>query len=147
MGQEIVYCGRCQRRIVGAEFDNGQAFQIGNNLVCSTCAAELLPTLELKDRERLLKDMFKSTRDRRSTSTASLPAIRSAPPGDRGMSSRKSTASIPVLKTPPPFPARPAPTRRSPVPMFLLAAFVGGGFLLLVFWMLSGNGASESNPG
>jgi hypothetical protein len=76
MGQEIVYCFKCQIRIVGTEFDKGAAFQLGNNVCCSKCAAELLQTLPPKEREQLLAQMFKATHERRlSGSTTSLPAM------------------------------------------------------------------------
>src|SRR5579862_1388179 len=149
MGQEIVYCGRCQRRISGSEFESGKAFQIDHQFVCSTCAAEVLPTLELKDRERLLKDMFKATRDRRSTSTASLPAIRGTPAKDRGMSGRKTTASIPIVKPPHPATNRSAVKSQPSIPTFLLAAGIGAGILLLVLYASSGSSAPtprESDP-
>ncbi len=45
MGKEIVYCGTCQRRILGDELDKGSAYQVGNQFTCSTCAVHLLETL------------------------------------------------------------------------------------------------------
>src|SRR6185503_716545 len=78
MGQEIVYCFKCQTRIVGAEFDKGSAFQVGNNVSCSKCVAELLHTLPPKEREHLLAQMFKATHDRRSGSSGAQ-AVQDAP--------------------------------------------------------------------
>jgi hypothetical protein len=142
MGQEIVYCAQCQRRVTGAEFDRGQAFQIGNHLVCSTCAAALLPTLDLEDRERLLKQMFKATRDRRSTSTASLPSVRAPLAADRSAASRKTTRTIPVVK--PPSTASVRAVRPNPVPTFLLATVIGAACLLFILWVGSGKSASKA---
>ena len=41
MGQEILYCYKCQTKIVGADFSGGKAFQVGNHVSCSSCAADL----------------------------------------------------------------------------------------------------------
>jgi hypothetical protein len=76
MGHEIVYCFKCQTRILGTEFEKGLAFQVGENVCCAKCAAEVLHTLPPKEREQLLAQMFKATKERRSGGTnASLPAM------------------------------------------------------------------------
>jgi len=129
MGQEIVYCFQCQGRILGADFERGQAYQLGQRFVCSGCAAAVLPTLPLKERERLMADMFKATRDRRSTSSSSLPV------SNRGAEGRKSTGRIPIVKRPPPQPG--------PAPQVLwggLAAAVAA--IVLVLWVALGSGSS-----
>jgi hypothetical protein len=143
MGQEIVYCVQCQRRITGAEFDIGQAFQIGNNLVCSTCAAAVLPSLDLTERDRLLQQMFKATRDRRSTSTASLPSVR-APLAQKNADARKTTRSIPLVKTPLPRPA--VLPRANPVPTFIAATFIGAAFVMVLIWVGSSKSAPPPEP-
>jgi hypothetical protein len=76
MGQEILYCFKCQSRIVGADFGKGAAYEVGNKVCCSKCAAELLNTLPPQEREQLLAQMFKATQERKSGSTnAALPAL------------------------------------------------------------------------
>jgi len=136
MGQEIVYCFQCQGRILGADFERGQAYQLGARFVCSSCAAAVLPTLPLKERERLMADMFKATRDRRPTSSSSLPV------SDRVAEGRKTTGRIPIVKRPPPSP-RPAPQ----------ALWAGGAAvaavaaaMLLVLWAASGPRSSPPPP-
>jgi hypothetical protein len=42
MGQEIVYCWKCNNRILGSDFDKGKAVQVGNHASCLKCAPELL---------------------------------------------------------------------------------------------------------
>lgn len=148
MGQEIVYCAECQRRMLGADFDHGQAFQIGNRLVCSTCAASVLPTLDLPDRERLLKQMFKATRDRRSTSssTAALPSVRAPLATDRSAAGRKTTRTIPVLR--PPGAASAAGVRPRQVPALLLATFIVTAGLVFLVWIATGKSRPEpADPG
>ena len=38
MGQEIVYCNKCQTRLIGSDFDKGKAFRLQNE----GAAAEVL---------------------------------------------------------------------------------------------------------
>lgn len=64
MGHEILYCWKCRTRILGADFETGGAYQVGDRAACSACAAEFLTTLAPKDRERLLARMLKATQDR-----------------------------------------------------------------------------------
>lgn len=64
MGQAIVYCFRCCTRLLGADFRKGKAYEVGHHPSCSSCAAEMLPTLEPGQREALLAVMFKATQDR-----------------------------------------------------------------------------------
>lgn len=45
MGQEILYCSKCQTRLLGADFEKGLAFRIANQTVCRTCAQTLVDTL------------------------------------------------------------------------------------------------------
>jgi hypothetical protein len=40
MGQEIVYCSRCQTRLTGADFDRGTAVRLSNYNCCVTCLTE-----------------------------------------------------------------------------------------------------------
>jgi len=119
MGQEILYCYKCQRRIVGAEFAKGQAYQFGNHISCSSCAAELLPTLASKEREQLLAQMFKATRDRQSTSSAALKAA--SPPAK---TRQRTTAHIPIIRP------RSASAAGSPEPALWWG--LGGGIAVIV---------------
>lgn len=69
MGKEIVYCFKCQRKILGHEYEKGQAFQVENNVCCSACAVHVLETLPPKAKEQLLAKMFKATQERRQHNT------------------------------------------------------------------------------
>jgi hypothetical protein len=40
MGQEIVYCCRCQTRLTGADFEKRTAVRISNNVACFTCLTD-----------------------------------------------------------------------------------------------------------
>lgn len=137
MGQEILYCHQCQRRIVGAEFAKGQAYQVGDTTSCSSCAAELLPTLPSKEREQLLAQMFKATRDRHGGSSAALKAT---PPSSS--SRKRTTARIPIIRP------RSAPSEGSPGPAVWWG--LGGTALVIVLVVLAilggGKGAPEPAP-
>ena len=88
MGQEVVYCFKCQKRIHGNDFAKGQAYQVENNFCCSACAVGVLETLPPKAKEQLIAKMFKATQDRQSTSS---PAMKTA----GGPSAASSTGRIP----------------------------------------------------
>lgn len=119
MGQEVLYCYKCQRRVVGTDFSKGHAFEVGNHVSCSACAADLLQNLSSKDREQLLGKMFQATQGRHA---ASAPAA--AP-------KRQSTVRLPAVPPPP----------RKPSPM--LPVLIGGGLLLVAILILM---FSRSDP-
>jgi hypothetical protein len=91
MGQEIVYCYKCQKRILGADFAKGLAYQVGNNISCSACAADLLQTLSSRDREQLLAKMFKATQERKSASPPT-PEVQEQGSPDRSRGTSRSQA-------------------------------------------------------
>lgn len=74
MGQEVVYCFKCQKRIHGSDYAKGLAYQVENNFCCSSCAVTVLETLPPKAKEALLAKMFKATQDRQSSSSAAMKA-------------------------------------------------------------------------
>lgn len=71
MGQEILYCGRCQVRIVGGDFEKGEAYRVGEQVACHKCAMEMLATAPLPIQQQIL-DQKKKALDRK---TGSLPAV------------------------------------------------------------------------
>ncbi|HVE42286.1 MAG TPA: hypothetical protein VNM14_20545 [Planctomycetota bacterium] len=117
MGQEILYCYKCQTKIVGADFSGGKAFQVGNHVSCASCAADLLQTLDHHDREQLLSKMFKATQDRQQHSTGTLPAIKeAAPPVPRNL--KISTVRLAAV------PETPAPKGSSPMVPIAVGAVI-----------------------
>jgi len=94
MGQEIVYCFRCQQRIVSSDYAKGLAYELENSSCCSTCAVELLETLQPQAKEQLLGKMALVAQQRRQSKTSgNLKAIK---PG----SSSGSTRKIPIQAAP-----------------------------------------------
>jgi len=55
MGQEIVYCATCQVRIVGSDFEKGNAFRVGEQAACQKCAMQLLATAPLPVQQQILE--------------------------------------------------------------------------------------------
>ncbi len=43
MGQEIVYCAKCQRMLRGSDFEKGAAFRVDSQAYCRACAPTLTP--------------------------------------------------------------------------------------------------------
>src|SRR5436190_22786152 len=92
MGQEIVYCFKCQKRILGGDYAKGLAYQLEHNSCCSVCAVKVLDTLPPKAKEQLLGKMFKATHEHQSSSSAAHRVIKSPSPAS-------STRRIPVVTT------------------------------------------------
>jgi len=123
MGREIVYCFKCQRRVMGDELDKGTAYQVGNKITCSGCAVHLLETLPAREKEQLLAKMFRETKDRQSG-----PGKRSAAP---------PSSSTPRAPLPPPAPVRrPGGMRLGVIVGLALGVLVGAVAIVVA---LSGN--------
>jgi hypothetical protein len=60
MGQEIVYCFKCQTRLKGEEFEKGSAFRIGDKTCCATCAVGLLTSLPPEEQQSILSKVMNS---------------------------------------------------------------------------------------
>lgn len=131
MGQEIVYCFKCQKRIVGADYAKGLAFQLENNSCCSGCAVQVLDTLPPKAKEQLLGKMFKATQEKQSG-----PASSARPMGG---SHDAGTRRVPVAA--PPLPGtvpRPATSPSSPAFLVLALGALGVAAFALAVAVSSG---------
>src|SRR5262245_4805229 len=138
MGQEIVYCFKCQQRILGAEFEKGRAYQVGHHVCCSTCAPALLETLGPAERTQLITQMYQAIRSHAPAppQPAGPPRVKNSPAGaDR----RKTTAHIPIVHHRPPAEGR--------SPLALSGAAAGAVLLMAVmFWVFSSPGSREPEP-
>jgi hypothetical protein len=101
MGQEILYCYKCQTRLLGSEFEKGKAFKVGGKASCADCVKELIASIPEAPIEV----------DRKISSSSRIRAI---PPDP-------SKVKPPTLRPGQPVASAPA---RSRVP-FLLAILVG----------------------
>src|SRR5262245_56739028 len=72
MGNEIVYCSRCQSRLTTADFDRGTAVRISNYVCCFACLSEA--------EQATLKQSQNTSASRLSTLTPrSVPAASGSP--------------------------------------------------------------------
>jgi hypothetical protein len=53
MGQEILYCFKCQERVTSAELEASKGLRFGLRTACKKCVPELLATLSEKERNEL----------------------------------------------------------------------------------------------
>jgi hypothetical protein len=128
MGQEIVYCHKCQTRLLGSDFDKGKAFKIGGQSTCGDCAKVLLASMPEVGTE--------SERGRRSHSTTRMVA----PSPDSSSKFKAANRSAA-----PPAPA--SPPSKTPL---IVGLVIGGTVLLLLIAMAMSSGTStprtESAP-
>lgn len=54
MGQEILYCFRCQTRLTSFDFLRGEAFRVDDQAACAACTREVLPSFPLKKQREIL---------------------------------------------------------------------------------------------
>jgi len=112
MGQEIVYCSRCQSRLNGADFDRGAAVRISNYIYCTGC----LTPEEKKLVESLTRPPDPQHPIRRSSPLKAASA---------------SSGAIPAVPRSHAEPA-PKPARRNP--LILIAA--GAGLLVVLILII-----------
>lgn len=120
MGQAILYCFKCQKRILAADFAKGQAFEVANQATCSACVPELLKTLGPKDRETLLSRTAKPSQERQKSTGTSHAAIPERRPG-----SSQAATLPPRPPTPPGNPALPIGIAVAVVAAILIAVVAG----------------------
>src|SRR5579872_285991 len=140
MGQEIVYCFKCQTRILGTDYSKGLAYQLENHSCCSACAVRVLDTLPPKAKEQLMGKMFKATQEHQSTNSASAKA-------KSGPVRESTTRRIPVLSPPVASPrhhAGPAPGPSMPLILGTGAALVA--VLVLIIVLSSGRSSPVVPP-
>jgi uncharacterized protein YodC (DUF2158 family) len=54
MGQEILYCFKCQERVTSADLDSANALRFGNRTACRKCVPDLLAGLSPEERKDLV---------------------------------------------------------------------------------------------
>src|SRR6185503_18669232 len=122
MGQEIVYCSRCQIRIVGGDFEKGEAYRVAEQVACHKCAMEMLATAPLAAQQQILEQK-KRALDKK---TGPAPAV-----------SRGLTSSSTAVRTP----------KAAEGPKLPLAVIVGIGVTLVILvGLLLMSGGSPPPP-
>ena len=117
MGQEIVYCARCQTRLMGSDFQTGKAFRHQGQVLCPACAPE-----EAKAPQE--QEPPPQETSRRSTRT--IPVVPGPP-----KTTRKSTTVV----------------RRSSKTPLVVGGSVAVGILLLIIIVAAGSGRPKRGTG
>jgi len=74
MGQEIIYCSRCQTRIVGGDFEKGDAYRVGEQPVCAKCGMDLLSKAPLEVQKQILEQKQKAIQTKEQKVAPPKPA-------------------------------------------------------------------------
>jgi hypothetical protein len=130
MGHEILYCSKCQARLLGADFEKGRAFLISNQAVCLNCSREMMEALPPKEREAVLAASMKDSR----RIPTPLPPIHRPPAGEPAAKSRTTVRHAPLE-------GRPVRSRLPWIFVSLGAAAV----LALIVWSLRGPASNEES--
>ena len=78
MGQEILYCFKCQERVTSGDLDASKALRFGTRTACKKCMPDLLASLTDKERTELVSKVQSGT-DLRAGSSARQPISTSTP--------------------------------------------------------------------
>lgn len=87
MGQEILYCFKCQERITTADLDSANALRFGTRSACKKCVPDLIASLSPKEQQELVARV--QTPERR-TGSGLTPRVRPA------QTTRRRTQASPV---------------------------------------------------
>lgn len=114
MGQEIVYCSRCQSRVTSADLEGGAAFRLADRICCGSCLTpEDRPLLRKREAgtagrrlrisdaklESLPGSREKITRRARRNSSGTTQALSSGRSGGVRRESSGSSRAIPVARS------------------------------------------------
>ncbi len=133
MGQEIVYCFKCQNRLLGSDFEKGKAFRVGAQVACPDCVRSLLTHLPDPDAE-LERLKQQAVRKSSGGSSGRIPIVRSPSP--------ESSAKLRAIPRTP-APAAPAPAKSR------AALWIGAGvgaLVVLILLIAALSGGSKPPP-
>src|SRR5437667_9800710 len=122
MGQEIVYCCRCQIRLTGADLE--RSVRGGNRVACKDCAAEFLASLPPEEQEGRV--------DRAKKSSGKISIIRGVRP--------PSTARMNAPRL------RPSDPSSGNKNVWIVAAVVGALVLAILLVAVMGRSTPEAVP-
>ncbi|HXG61415.1 MAG TPA: hypothetical protein VNO22_08575 [Planctomycetota bacterium] len=101
MGQEIVYCCRCQVRLATGDFDKGRATRLGNRVACVDCLPGVLSALTPDERQEFAQILaaHRTGSPVRGPGTGSSSSLRALPSRPRS-TARIRTVAAPVRSNP-----------------------------------------------
>ena len=121
MGQEILYCFKCQERVTSGDLDSSNALRFGNRVSCKKCIPDLVITLTPQEQKELVARVQSPASDSR---TRAVPTPRPRPVVP---STRKTTKANPAA--------------------WIAIAVVGGAVLIgAALFAMSGSGPVEPAP-
>src|SRR5260221_2778613 len=115
MGQEIVYCYKCQNRLLGSDFEKGQAFRVGAQVSCPECVRGLFSSLPPAQIDAEIARLKETQVGKKGGTSARFPAV--------GPSTPDSSAKLKAI---------PAEAPRSRLPLILGGIGVVGLILLVL---------------
>src|SRR5258706_12017255 len=74
MGQEIVYCCRCQTQLRSRDFEKGTALRLESRACCASCAPEVLKSLPPETARALLQQAVAARSSKKSSETSRITA-------------------------------------------------------------------------
>src|SRR3954464_11955997 len=89
MGNEIVYWGTCQSRLLAGDFEAGKAVWLTGKPHCAACVMGIVSTLPPEEEQRILEQL--------AHKRGGGPAPEEPP--KRAPARKTSTARIPIVKT------------------------------------------------
>src|SRR6185436_1295723 len=134
MGQEILYCFKCQTRLLGSDFDKGLAFRVDSQAACPNCVRELLAHLPDPDAELERLKRAQVPKPPGSGSTTKMPALR--------MDSTSRNLVAPPRSAAP----EPPPAQKSQMPMIVGGVVGVTALLILLAFAFSGNTEHRRPP-
>lgn len=126
MGQEIVYCRKCQTRLVSSDFEKGTAFRIEGIASCDKCSAEVLRMLPPDKIQGFLHQIGKAKKN-------AAPPEKAAPRPEN----RRGTGSIPIVPAVPKTSRTPSKSKGWG-PAVWIGLAVGAAGLVVLILMFAG---------
>src|SRR5690349_15974353 len=80
MGQEIVYCYKCQTRLMGSDFDKGKAFRVGSQVSCDGCVRDLFSALSPAQAEAEIAHLKEVQLGRKFSTSSRIPVVKAPSP-------------------------------------------------------------------
>src|SRR5689334_11012253 len=84
MGQEILYCFKCQERVTSADLDSANALRFGTRTACKKCVPDLLASLTAQERKDLVSRVQSSKKTATARFTTTTPRPKAYPVAPSG---------------------------------------------------------------
>jgi hypothetical protein len=91
MGQEILYCSKCQVQLRSADFEKQKAYRLHNSVYCAKCARESIHSLPPETVKKLIEEIARQegAAEKKNSSTSRILRVAEIRPG-KPMTSRRT---------------------------------------------------------